>query len=203
MIEIDTNNGIACQVDRSKTREYAQEYYELLKSYEDRRIGISINNGRLLTVAKYLNKNDKIVDIGCGCGTFIKRYNSKNIYGYDINPFMVKRLRDKYIDIYAEDIVSFNGFIFWDSMEHIAEPSVILKRIPHQAYIFISIPIFKDITKIKDSKHYRPNEHYWYFTETGLKRYLNSYGYKFIEMLDFECKAGREDIYTFVFKKVK
>jgi len=203
MIEMDIKNGIACQADRSKSREYGQEYYELLKSYEDQLIGKRINNGRLLTVVQYLDKIDKVIDIGCGCGTFIKRYNSPYMYGYDINPLMVKKLRDRYIDIYTEDISSFKGFTFWDSLEHMPEPSVILKRIPKKAYVFLSIPIFSDITKVMESKHYRPDEHYWYFTDTGIKRYLQSMGYKLVKKLDFEIKAGRQDIYTYVFKKVK
>ena len=55
--------------------------------------------------------------------------------------------------------------------------------------------------QIKNSKHYRPNEHYYYFTSYGLINYMKDSDFDLIKLDDFETKAGREEILTFVFVK--
>ena len=95
-----------------------------------------------------------------------------------------------------------DGLCFWDSLEHIPNPSALLSRINSGQYVFISIPIFDDLAKVKQSKHYRPDEHYYYFTKDGMIKYMTDLNFKTLDISDFEISAGREGIYTFVFRKI-
>jgi hypothetical protein len=67
-------------------------------------------------------------------------------------------------------------------------------------YVFVSIPIFKDSDHILKSKHYRKDEHYWYFTDSGFKYFMDINGFDFIESNTMESELGRESIGTYVFK---
>jgi hypothetical protein len=45
------------------------------------------------------------------------------------------------------------------------------------------------------------NEHYWYFTYDGLIEWMTAQSFSFLDAYDDEKRLGREDIYTFVFRK--
>ena len=55
---------------------------------------------------------------------------------------------------------------------------------------------------IMESKHYRPREHLWYYSHRGLVNNMSDAGFDFITVDNYEIEAGREDIYSYVFKKV-
>jgi hypothetical protein len=69
--------------------------------------------------------------------------------------------------------------------------------------VFVSIPIFTDLDHIKRSKHYRPNEHLWYFTREGLVKWMHGHGFGLAEENRMETDLGREDIGTFVFHRTE
>ena len=187
------------QRDMRASVDYDEEYYKKYIGYENTNIAKGINKGRSDITKKYCNA---ILDIGIGSGEFIKNSTIKT-YGFDINEVAIKWLKDNdiFIDPYRSIPDDIEGLCFWDSMEHIPEPSNLLEKIKKNVYLFVSMPIFYDLFKVKESKHYRPNEHYYYFTSFGLISYMNDLNFKIIEMQDFETQSGREDIKTFVFKK--
>ena len=195
--------GMAYQEDRTKSVSYGKKYWKKYINYEGKPIAVAINKGRV-RIAKD-HRCRCLLDVGIGSGEFIKSTNEIVIYGYDVNEYAVKWLRKQncYKNPYIAPLAIFDGLTFWDSLEHIQEPVELLRKIPKGMFIFVSIPIFKDVYCIRDSKHYRPNEHYWYFTDKGLRTWMNSHCFDFIEMRDFEIRAGREDIFTYVFKKTK
>ena len=67
--------------------------------------------------------------------------------------------------------------------------------------LFVSIPVFKDMPHVLRSKHFRPDEHYWYFTGLGFVLYMLRHGFHLIAVDDFETRIGREDIMSFAFIK--
>jgi hypothetical protein len=192
-------DGIATQKDKTKSVEYSENYFEKYVKYEGTPIAVALNNSRVTITEKYCKNT--LLDIGIGSGEFIKLSNIK-VYGFDINPYGVEWLKSKglFVNPY-EETVNVEGWTFWDSLEHFPEPQDILTKILPTQYTFISIPIFDNILTIKQSKHYRENEHYYYFTASGLISYMEKSGFTFIEQLDSEIKAGRKDILTFVFLK--
>lgn len=192
------NEDIMYQTDMSKSVEYDVNYYEKYVRYESTEIATKLNEGRRNITEKYCKT---ILDIGIGSGEFIKSSKIK-IYGYDINPVAIQWLKEKSLfqDPY-QNMPHVDGLTFWDSLEHIPNPNELLSLVNSGQYAFISIPIFNDLKYVKKSKHYRPNEHYYYFTKNGMIKYMTDSNFSLIEIDDFETRAGREEILTFVFKK--
>jgi hypothetical protein len=54
---------------------------------------------------------------------------------------------------------------------------------------------------IAQSRHFKPGEHYWYFTTAGLIAWFWKLGFTCREANSMETMAGREDIGTFVFQR--
>ena len=203
-MKIAISKGYAYQEDRSSPVVYADEYYNKLLSYEDTDIEILITKHRVGLVEKYC-KTTSVLDIGCGTGRFIKACAPLRVtmYGYDVMPKTVKMLKDKHIfidpTIHIPDHIG--AVCFWDSLEHMPDPGKVIDNIPKDCYVFISIPIFGDLSAITKSKHYRPNEHFWYFTCGGLVGFMKDRGLDWVSTTDGEIQAGRDSIYSFVFRK--
>ena len=106
------------------------------------------------------------------------------------------------MDPYKENLRSFciRGITFFDVLEHMRSPREILNRLIDQ-YVFVSIPIFKDKDHVLESPHFKPNEHYWYFTNDSFIRFMKDHLFDLIEQRDDEKKNGRKDINTYVFKR--
>jgi hypothetical protein len=65
----------------------------------------------------------------------------------------------------------------------------------------MSIPIFSGKDHALASKHFRPDEHYWYFTKVGLMGFMLGLGFTCRSESSFEIALGREDIQTFAFRR--
>lgn len=175
-----------------KDSPYNDAYFENYQKITNTDIGKQLNNARINLVNRYTS--DKVLDIGIGSGVFV--INRPNTFGYDINPAAVKWLNDQNKFLAPEKI---NAMTFWDSLEHIHDPSDLLSMIEN--YAFVSCPIYKDAEHIKKSKHFKKSEHCWYWTIEGLCRYMNKFGFECVEFNWQETNIGREDIGAFVFKK--
>lgn len=203
----DYGKGYAWQVDRSRTVPYDRAYFEKYAGYAHTPIGGRIARFRTQLTEDYRARNDvdecaPFLDVGIGAGTFIENA-SFPVVGYDVNPVARSWLieRDCYFDPYHENTHVLAGVTFWDSLEHIAEPKRLLARIAENTFVFVSIPIFAHLGRIHESKHFRPNEHFHYFTREGFRMFMRDAGFRLLDVRDGETQAGREDILTFVFKK--
>jgi hypothetical protein len=178
--------------------EYDNHYIENYFRLENTDIAKKLNAGRTAITEKHCLK---LLDIGIGSGEFIKS-SGLLTYGFDVNPIAIRWLKEAgiYKDPYAE-MPQVDGLTFWDSIEHIPNPGALLSLMKSGCLAFISLPIFTDLTRLKKSKHYKPGEHLYYFTSNGIIKYMTDSGFSLIEMSDFETRAGREDILSFVFRK--
>lgn len=190
------SDGIAYQRDRSHIICYDEPYYAKCASYEDQEIARKLNAGRIALVKRHYGAG-KVVDIGIGSGEFIKKRG--NTMGRDVNPVAIEWLKRN--DLWAEDLSYFGAFTFWDVIEHIETPEAVLQHIQLHAFAFFSIPVFSDLCRVRESKHYRPGEHLQYFTAEGFVCWMVAHGFLLLEMTDFETKAGRESIMSFAFKR--
>ncbi len=191
-------HGVAYQADMTNLVAYDAPYYAKCLSYEDQEIARKINEGRIALVAKHFGAG-QVCDVGIGSGEFIKK--RPNTFGFDVNPVAIEWLKRN--DLWAHRLDEFGAYTFWDVLEHVPEPERYLKRIALHAFVFTSLPIFYALGGIRASKHYRPGEHLYYWTEQGFVDWMEMHGFRLIEQQDFEMQAGRESIYSFAFKRYR
>ena len=188
------------------TEDYSNKYLDKFKAYKENAcMNSAINEARCELVSIYAGL-EQVLDIGCGNMDFMALYHTKNcplIYGYDVIPDTVKALQvlKAYVNPYHDYIGNISVITMFDVLEHIADIDALLDKMPALSYIITSIPIYESLDDIKDSPHYRPGEHIWYFTDAGIKSLMNCNDYKYIESTDIETDIGRQDIRTYVFRK--
>jgi hypothetical protein len=171
---------------------YDEQYWQKYLAMEQTDIGKTLNQARVNMVKEY--EWNEIIDIGIGSGAFIKEFS--NAYGFDINPNAIEWLKqnNKWKEPSNVDAMS-----FWDSLEHIHNPTELLGNI--KKYAFVSCPIYTDKDHILRSKHFRPDEHCWYWTYEGLIKFMSNFGFYLLEYSNIETLIGREDIGSFTFKR--
>jgi hypothetical protein len=87
----------------------------------------------------------------------------------------------------------------WDVLEHIPDFQPLLANV--REWLFLSLPIFRDAAHVLASKHFKPDEHCWYFTRDGLVVAMNLCGFALVSESIVETELGREDIGTFAFRR--
>ena len=201
--------GIAVQTDlySAVPVPYDREYFQKYRQYEGSPIALSINRGRVALIQKYC-ADAEILDIGIGSGEFLRacdQVRKTRSYGFDVNPFAIQLLQsgDRFLNPYHGLPKSLGGMTCWDSLEHLTNPSALVSCLHPGQHLFLSLPIFADLRRIRESKHYRPNEHFYYFTDHGLVSWLEGHGFALRERSGFETAAGREDIYSYVFLRLE
>jgi hypothetical protein len=173
---------------------YDEEYWKRYRQMDMTPVGTKLTAMRMEMVSRWTK--GQVIDIGIGGGRFCS--SMPNVLGYDVNPSAVQWLRqqNKWFDPYRDPCESAT---FWDSLEHIADPAALLCRV--EKFAFISIPIFKDCADVLRSKHYRKDEHIWYFTVAGLQRFMAVQGFRQVERTAMEQRAGRQMIESYCFQR--
>ena len=177
------------------TRPYDQAYFDRYARQADSDIGRALMRARVRLVDKYYK--GVLCDIGIGCGAFIEARGIKT-FGYDVCPAGLRWLKQRnlYRDPYG---MKFAAMSLWDVLEHIADFPRLLRNV--EQWLFISLPIFNGPEHALRSKHFRPDEHIWYFTRHGLNNVMAALGFKLIEYSNMESVLGREDIGSFVYRR--
>jgi len=141
-----------------------------------------------------------LIDVGIGSGAFIeaRRARRRTTYGYDVNPAGIEWLEDRSLFV-DPHMVSFDAATLWDVLEHIPDFQSLLANVSE--WLFVSLPIFRDHEHVLRSKHFKPDEHCWYFTRDGLISTMGMCGFSLITETSIETDLGREDIGTFAFKR--
>jgi len=195
-------HGVAYQRDMSAGRVlYDDAYLEKCSSYEGNAIAKKVNEGRCSLLLRYLRIADSVLDIGVGSGAFMRAASFCGfvMQGFDVMPEVVRNLRFR--GRFCDQPVGFDGVCMWDSLEHMEDPGHFLRLMSKGSTLFVSVPVFADLRKIRESKHYRPGEHLYYWTAAGLIEWAHGYGFRHLETSNHECEAGRESIGAFVFRR--
>lgn len=191
------DQGMAYQRDQSQLVAYDEAYFQKCAGYEGQEIAEKINAGRIAMVQRHYG-SWPLVDIGIGSGEFIRKRSYT--YGVDVNPVAQRWLVQH--SLWAYDLMHFDAFTFWDVLEHLPDATEYFGKIRDGSYLFTSLPIFDDLTRIRESKHYRPGEHLYYWTEAGFVDWMWLHRFALSEVSDFETRAGRESILSFAFRRV-
>lgn len=193
------DDGVAYQADMSASVPYDAAYFAKYVGYEGQEIARRINAGRVALVNEYVGERAVVLDVGIGSGEFIK--SRPETFGHDVNPVAVEWLKER--KLYSWGMLhAYNAYTFWDVLEHVPEPETYFNKMAGGSYLFICLPIFDDLSRIRESKHYRPNEHYYYWTKRGFVQWMALYGFELLTIRDFETMAGRENILSFAFRRI-
>lgn len=198
-LNICPTQGIAYQRDMRRGRvAYDDAYFVKCAAYEDTDIARQVVASRVALVNRHIGADHTLMDIGAGSGAFVRARFAT--WGCDINPATVAQLQAD--GRWCDDLRGFTAFCLWDVIEHIEDPDAhLFRQMPDGAWLFCSLPIFGSIAKIRESKHYRPGEHLYYFSERGFVNWMAEYRWRLVESSDAEMQAGREDIGQFAFRR--
>lgn len=195
------NKSLVFQNPEMESIIYDKSYYDHYKNLEKYEICKNLNNERYKLVNYF--KCKKIMDIGVGSGAFIQTCEKIQCFGYDINTFSKSWLCEKniFLNPYEDDTSYIDGWTMWDVLEHLRNPYLLLRKIKSKDYLFLSLPIYDNFSNLHTSKHFKLNEHFFYFTHDGLIDFICRQDFIFIHYDKKEIDLGRESIYRYVFTK--
>lgn len=179
--------------------QYDEAYFQDYQSRGKSPIAEELNEARLGQVLRHYTQ-EGLIDVGVGAGDFLNAARKAGFHwkGFDVNPSGVELLKkeNRFLDPY-EGLVE--AITAWDVLEHIEEMELLLQHATH--LVFTSMPIYRDLDHCLVSKHLKPGEHVWYFTEKGLEYVMTYHGFKLVEKDDVESRLGREDVLSLTFKR--
>jgi hypothetical protein len=176
---------------------YDEGYWQKYESYAASALGRALTAARVALVERHLQHDATIVDVGIGCGDFLNALRGRgwdHAYGMDVNRIGVQWLEALGLNGAR---ISPDAYTFWDAIEHLDDPSAFVARADKA--VFVSLPIFRDGYHVLTSRHYRKDEHRWYWTRDGFIKWMASLGFRCAEHSTEESLLGREDIHTFAF----
>lgn len=179
---------------------YEGQYFAHYQKLDATQMGGLLTKARLELVTKYCHPCNT-TDIGIGGGRYVLESSGT---GFDVCEDAVAWLKegdkhylDRYKDPYAAPV---HAITCWDSLEHIPEPEKLLAQV--NDWLFVSMPIYKDMADVLQSKHYKPGEHLHYWTFEGFVNWCAAQGFELREVNHAETELGREGITSFAFKRV-
>ena len=177
---------------------YDQDYFDNFDRNARTDLGRALMQARCNFVERHYR--GALIDVGIGSGAFVelRRACGRTTYGYDINPVAIAWLVERalLVDPY---LVAFDAVTLWDVLEHIPDFQALLTNV--NEWLFLSLPIFRDAAHALGSKHFKPDEHCWYFSRDGLVAVMKMCGFALVSESAIETELGREDIGTFAFRK--
>lgn len=201
-LDCDTFTG----PDGEKPQPYDDAYFAKYQDMAESDVGIQLNAFRAQLVSRHAPTDDgcipMLLDVGIGDGAFLRSIESfawLRSFGCDINPAGVAYLIERGQLASFNTPGSFDVVTFWDSLEHIRDPRPALAAARKIA--LVSIPIFTDAAHAVTSRHFRPDEHFWYFTRHGFIQFADQEGFDCIDVLATETALGRDSIETFVLRR--
>lgn len=179
-----------------KTRPYDEEYFSRYQELADTDLGRELTAARIRLVARHYT--GPVLDVGIGAGQFVTaRPETK---GFDVNPAGVEWLKERgaWANLYRD---RYPALTFWDSLEHIDRPDIAAGRA--EKWVFVSVPIFSGAEHVIRSRHFRRDEHIWYWTHDGLVNWFGEQGFKLVEHNRLETVLGREGIGSYAFTRIE
>ena len=177
---------------------YDQDYFDSFDRNAQTELGRALMQARVNFVERHYRGT--LIDVGIGSGAFVELRNQRgrSTYGYDVNPAGLAWLEQRML-LVDPHLVSFDAVTLWDVLEHIPDFQSLLANV--REWVFLSLPIFRDAEHALRSKHFKPEEHYWFFSRDGLVFAMDLCGFALVSENTMETDLGREDIGTFAFRR--
>lgn len=147
---------------------------------------------RLSWVKQWSHHPGKLLDVGCGEGTFLLAAARAGweVSGVDINPKLAQK---QGLKVYSQlsdiqDSTSFDCITLWHSLEHMHEPQEILKKIKKilapNGLLIIAVPNAKGWQAKLFGKYWLHRDiprHLYHFGSQSLLRLLHSYEFEIVK----------------------
>jgi len=172
--------------------DYEGAYFAKYQELDATPMGEALTKARVDLVRRHFS--GQVLDIGIGGGRFVEESGG---FGFDVNPEALQWLNAN--GCYKNPHFGWDAMTFWDSLEHIPDPELMLRSIGDWA--FVSMPIYKDQADCLKSKHFKPGEHIWYWTLDGFASWMDRQGFELREINHAESELGREGITSFAFRR--
>jgi 2-polyprenyl-3-methyl-5-hydroxy-6-metoxy-1,4-benzoquinol methylase len=182
-----------CEVEFSEPMKSATQEYQIKVDPQRKCICTKKLDWRFKMFFKHMPlKKGKILDIGCGCGSFLLAAQKKGytVWGIDMDNRMIEIgkkwgvkniLVASFEQYYKTTKQKFDIITLFDVLEHIENPNVFLVQIKEllypNGYIVITVPNSKRpiLTKREDWDY--PPRHLTRWTKKSLINFLESYGF--------------------------
>lgn len=176
------------------SRPYDEDYFSRYQAMAETPMGEELTAARIELVARHYQ--GPVLDVGIGAGQFVA--TRPGTLGFDVNPTGVEWLSERgaYADLYGNH---WRALTMWDVLEHIDDPVVAVQQATE--FVFVSIPVFIDAEHVLSSRHFKTDEHIWYWTHEGLIRWFAEQGFECIEYNNIESTLGREGIGSYAFRR--
>lgn len=175
-----------------KPMDYEGAYFAKYQELDATPMGEALTRARVEMVRRHFT--GQVLDIGIGGGRFVDESGG---FGFDVNPEALQWLEAN--GCYKNPYFGWDAMSFWDSLEHIPDPELVLRSVG--VWAFVSMPIYKDQGDCLKSKHFKPGEHIWFFTDWGFIDWMDRQGFEMMEKNDIESKLGREGILSYAFRR--
>lgn len=196
--------GVAYQRNMARGRmEYGEQYFANYRALASTSIGTALNAARMAMLEEHFPERCSVLDVGVGSGAFLEaaQFSGYAVKGLDVNPVAISWMKEA--SLFAEESGrgNFSVVTFWDSLEHMDSPGQFLRRLQPGVGVLVALPLFDDLRTVRESKHYKPGEHLYYWTERGFINYMALYGFRLLGRSNHEVQCGRESIGAFAFKR--
>lgn len=178
---------------------YDRAYFERYLSYEGTRMSAALISSRVALVERHWDGD--LIDVGIGAGTFLTKRNDYMArtctFGTDVNRIGVGWLIQR--NLLRSPYAGCEAVSLWDVLEHIQDFDRLLAAVSER--VFCCLPIFSGPDDILRSRHFRRDQHFWYFTEAGFIRTMAYLGWSVLEINQEESLAGRDSIRSYAFAR--
>ncbi len=202
---------------------YNSDYYSYMISPEKKYRRTKLWQKRL-SLVKNLASSGKILDVGCGDGSFLyyAKKEGYEVYGIEISEFAAKYAKEKYgltvlnCTLESTDFKNnyFDVITFWHTLEHLNQPDLAIKKahdlLKPEGFLVVAVPNINDIIGQKFfwllhrqyHKLYTPESiepHLYHFSSTTLKLLLMKCGFK---KINIKCDFAQVDPYWRMIEKL-
>jgi SAM-dependent methyltransferase len=188
---------------------YDEDYY----GGEDRkfRFGMEVlrrllARARVRRAGRYFPSSGKVLDVGCGQGTFLRLMQEKGWKGYgtELSPRSASRAVEAGLSVSVGELQEnqfppdfFDMITFWQVLEHLRDPAAVLKRVRpllrRRGIVAVSIPnveSWQARTFRADWFHLDAPRHLFLFSPVTLEKFMAAHGFRLLTLSHFSWEQN-------------
>ena len=179
--------------------DYGISYWEEFRRRDQTDIGRALTASRVALVRQFAPDDAPLVDVGIGGGAFVEA--RPGTLGTDVCYQARKWLAERG-SLWEHYRHGPSNLAMWDVLEHLPDAAeFLLESVVAGGLLFAALPIFGGRDHALRSRHFKPGEHLWYWTEGGFASWLRAIGFDVLPTDRVE-EQWREDILRVVARRV-